>query len=105
MKTTRDIINEVDDRLDTPDKWVQGKYATDKNGKSIVSGSKDAVRWCLSGAINACVVEGGEDAISKGRAYNLLSNMLPEPLENWNDDPTTNFQDVKSLLKLAKKKA
>lgn len=43
----------------SPKHWCQGFYATNKFGMPVPSNSKDACRFCLSGAANAVGMELG----------------------------------------------
>lgn len=78
--------------LDTEDKWRQGWFASDKNGKDVNSRNENAVKWCVVGAINRCYGGGSEEF------YKLAQNIRQNPA-NWNDNLRRTYKEVYDKLK------
>jgi hypothetical protein len=74
-----------------PEKWTQGAYALNAEGHSVSAKSKDACRWCLSGAISSASYNIWETA-------RFLHFFIGWGLIDWNDAPERTFEDVIALL-------
>lgn len=80
--------------FDSPDKWCQGAYAKDKDGKSVNFESDEICSMYLYGAIQKFYESGFE----RNRIYTLLGKNIFETILNYNDNPYTRFEDIKKLV-------
>ena len=86
--------------------WTQGRMAVDKHGNDCHSQSKDAVRWCLSGALSlTCVVKSFSQFSMSPRTELVKYLSLEDSITYWNDDPNRTQEDVVELLREAAKRA
>jgi|ERR1051325_2659829 hypothetical protein len=112
-----DVKSEIPDRVwklyEDPSKWTQGEFARDKNGKATLVWDREAVCWCLSGAIslvyrrNSMVTLGDSFDREELRVYlkirNELEKLAGTPilkqaiLSGFNDSAT--FEEVRDLCK------
>ena len=84
--------------IDAPEKWTRGFYARDTHGVLVYPTSRDAVCFCIQGALRRVVASDGftrltedaENAISRAL---LRSNWEMNP-PDFNDDPETTHADV-----------
>lgn len=83
----------VKELLTSPEKWTRGESARDINGRPVMTDSKEAVSWCLVGALMKCY-RGSKVAYLRTR----IGNLLQISVEGWNDDPNRKFEDVKALV-------
>ncbi len=74
--------------------WTQRAFARHINGNSIGYNSKNAVCFCVIGAILAAY-KNEDDAIKK------LSNFLVIDIAAWNDDPARTKEEVCAALRTA----
>lgn len=75
--------------IDTPEKWTQGAYALDANGKSTDPKSDVAVCFCISGAFwRIDWDKGAPDGFS---AFKRAAGRYPV---DFNDDPGTTHADI-----------
>jgi hypothetical protein len=98
--------------LDTPEKWTKGEFAKDVNGHVCPTRSKNAVRFCLTGA---CIAVTCANSRYKRLSENLrckrllreINKYLPKPMPEpyiigtWNDAPERTFEDIHNLLNKA----
>lgn len=80
--------------LDSPDKWTKDCTARDIKGDCVTPTDINATCWCLLGAVHK--VYG--DAYAK-RVENLIWNYLDGAISEFNDDPTTTYEDIIKLVK------
>jgi hypothetical protein len=106
----------VHELLDDPSKWIQGKYAVDKEGTEVTPDSEHACAWCLVGAIKKCypdITDGRRVTAAADEEYiikhlrQIISNKYPSlpssqfvfsPIIRFNDDGNTTFEDIRSIL-------
>lgn len=79
--------------LDSPDKWIKGCMARDSKGNSVNSTDINATCWCLLGAIRKVY------GASYAKRIYLLWNYLGCDIGEFNDDPTTTYEDIIKLVK------
>lgn len=87
--------------LDGPEKWTQGEGARDENGVPVYYNAKNAVCWCLMGALAKCYGSLTPDWYA---AVDKVNDALTQKHKNilvikWNDDPNRTWQEVHDLLK------
>lgn len=83
----------VRELLATSDRWIQGDFAKDINGKSVNSLSDDAVCWCLAGAINFCVNGNNEEY---WKLYDIISMETAQNVVAFNETHT--YEEVIAML-------
>lgn len=88
----------VSELLDSPEKWVQGVYATDKNDTSCFPYNQEACRWCLAGAIIRCYGIRNCWSASYGRAIDKLRKLIRKNISDWNDAPGRTFDEVRKAV-------
>lgn len=99
--TTAAIINRAADRLEKPGAWIQHILARNANGYSVMPRDKDAICWCLTGAL---ILESGGDigsCISARRA--VAKEIGVRFLTGWNDCPGRTQSEVVTALREAAK--
>lgn len=84
--------------LNSPNKWIQKDFAHDSNENNVWPSNKDAVCWCLDGALRKCYLNESQywDMV------NIITNYLnidysPAAIHLWNDAAT--YEDVINLCK------
>lgn len=88
LKETRRLIETVG--------WTKGCAARDSSGNKVAPINKDAVCFCLHGAIERAVHHQYDDAQKVNR---LLRKLLGGQLVSvWNDQPKRNLGEVLELL-------
>ena len=93
----------VRELLDSPEKWIKGALARDKNGNKVLSQDENAIQWCLVGAIVKCqgYVYYTDMAVKIERA---ITKCIEQPFNNlvdFNNDENTTFEDIQKVLELA----
>lgn len=97
MSQVLDNLRAVRTLLDTPDRWTQGAYARDSEGKIVSTLDPVAVRWCLDGAI--CVVAGsGSEAYQVGVEINQSISGGAAWRRYWNDARFRTHEQVLAML-------
>ena len=96
------MIEVLDKFFDSPEKWTQYGSARDKNDHKVDTNSKDAVCWCLYGALDHL----HQKYIISDEEYENFSDRLDKATKgsnyiNFNDKSTTKFSDVKQLIAVA----
>jgi hypothetical protein len=87
--------------LSDESKWTQWANARDAQGNQCGPYNPVAVRWCLFGAFLKCY---GYSATDFDRSrFELARQVLDKiackvHMAFWNDEPSTSFADVKSLV-------
>ena len=77
-------------------KWAQGNYAYARNGKVVDPCSRNAICWCLIGAMHKCY---------RGRIDEELAHIARKAIGTvhyatlWNDNPNRTFSQIKSAAK------
>lgn len=109
MKTILEVLEAVDAKLDSPEKWTKGWNAKNNIGQRVTENSPAACCWCLVGAVvsisgDLIRIEIADNIVSK--TLNFLKIQSGETfLYNWNDLPSRTFSEVKSFISIAKEKA
>lgn len=98
--------------LEKPESWTQGVSARDKNGKYTATSSKDAVCWCLAGAIMRCYGRQFPEEMSTPEAEIaarvgaidekirlFVTRTVAKDYVTWNDEPHRKHQDVLNLVR------
>ncbi len=88
MKTTKEIL--VEARGYIAQGWTQGAYARDAHDLPRDGAHPDAVCWCMYGALHRA--EGPE--LYRPDVRDLLSEIVREPLDEWNDDEDRKHAEV-----------
>ena len=84
--------------------WTQGAFCRNARGKACRMGSKDAVSYCLIGAVSTLVDNEDDERAQSicGTAFALLKTVTGViSLDNWNDDPNRTKDDVLHALRMA----
>jgi len=96
MKTTLELVHDLQALLSGPEKWTQGSYARNVSGEKVQIDDPQAVCFCLTGAFQY---------LSSGEAYRWLYNLASELADApngylvvWNDTPGRTFTDIQSLM-------
>lgn len=104
--TTNEVLKNISKLLDSPDKWTTGALAVDSDGLSVPTLSEDAVSWCLLGALKHEARTSRLYLSADKRIWAAVKAEYPGrylSLSQFNDSPTTTFEDVQRILKLASK--
>lgn len=122
FQTVLAVIEEMDRRFSSEDKWTKSTYARRADGAQCGELHPEAFCHCLVGqaiavapdrlysGYTAVLNSVGNEAVSFLLALAKTLPLSKEKaswsinLSDWNDAPSTTFQDVKDLLKLAKEK-
>lgn len=82
--------------LDTPEKWLKGYFAKNKDGEFVKPLDEEAVQFCIVGAVIKCY--GTEGKYSE--VINSIKNKLNlSCLITYNDKSSTSYEDI---IKVAK---
>ncbi len=81
--------------LDSPEKWTQGAFARTADGDEKDHTDKDAVSFCLLGAIRKCYPSLYQrvDVLAKVRT------ILPDGMTIWNDADNRTHAEVLNLAR------
>ena len=106
--TVTEGIERIEQRLATPDQWVQGKFALDKDGNDVAVMDSRAVKFCLIGAIDTTFgignplrekVLGYIRPVIWQKCHDLMT------ISMFNDFPSTTHSDVLDVLSKAKRRS
>lgn len=92
--------------LSSPKKWTQEYYSYDKDGNRCEPNSKEAVCWCLGGAVLRCyshknITQREKIIVKLQKVLNGKLDRVKEhgnPISGWNDFPGRKFEEVKALV-------
>ena len=92
------IAIEVRKLLQSPKAWTKGTYARDADGNKVSSYDKNAVCWCLQGAIHKSSERGHSTEI-----WDVMENFLREKygystITSYNDQTLREHSDVIQML-------
>lgn len=111
-ETIFDVLEAVDAKLSSEDKWTKEHYARTSNGTKCSEDSPLAVCYCIVGATIAASPDAKYPCLASEAGTNTLSFMtllLKEEGETsitkWNDAFERTFLDVKRFLNRAKDRA
>lgn len=96
MKTTLELVHDLQALLSGPEKWTQYAFAKTKDGSARLPGDNDACCWCIWGGIVKVSNSGGKHAM-----LSLVARACgPEfrGFANYNDDPSRTFADIVALM-------
>jgi len=80
--------------LSDESKWTRGELARNNTGDACDETSSLACQWCIVGAIFVAYPLTDENIAANKK----IQNKLDTSAHDWNDDPTTTFDDVRNLL-------
>lgn len=87
--TPAEILRRARDRIATPERWTQGAYRRDANGKKC--NPDEAVCWCSVGAITSiCNIRKRED----WAPVDFLGEVVGDRIGVWNDAPNRTHAEV-----------
>ncbi len=99
------ILKDVLDLFEDPSKWTKGVWALDKKRNVVASTSRNAVCWCLEGAIFHCTKEGEFPLTDASQVFSVLSKCIPKKyyksIAKANDADSTKITTVRTWLKKA----
>ena len=75
-------------------KWTQDAFAVNAVGDCVDPDSREAVAWCLLGAIDICYPD---EAAGNGIA-SMLNEAVGRNIDSWNDELERTFDEVRGLL-------
>lgn len=102
MNQLADDLRAAKALVDTPEKWLQGRYAADENGDPRCVNELDAVRFCALGAIYKAAVGAGSDYhLARDAFYDVAGEIVSE----WNDAPARTHAEVMAAFDAAIAKA
>lgn len=84
--------------LSDASKWTQGTYARDKSGLSINEYSRDAVCWCIRGAVKVCYCNNVRYEKYMQIAHAIILDGTWKDMVVWQDAPERTFEEVRELL-------
>jgi hypothetical protein len=111
LNTPVGIIDRALERLAKPNHWRKDEYATRSDGSRCSSDDPDAVSYCLLGAIgsDACDTPCDPYLALKFVRHAIAQHEGRAPLEvvidEFNDDPDTNYEKVVAVLNRARELA
>lgn len=85
-------LMKIKELLAKPENWTKGNFAKDKLGFVVPVNSKEAVCWCLAGAINKCYLNNDFNILT------LLNNNDIYHIPSWNDAPERTHAEVLALV-------
>jgi hypothetical protein len=94
------------DILSDSSRWTQGVMARNRRGNPTGPEYKNAVAWCLVGALIRAYGIGKvlDESLAVRRAIRSICGSFDDTygsIEGWNDDPCRTFADVKRVLEEA----
>ncbi len=88
--------------LNSPEKWIKGKLALDREGRSVPYDSGMAVSWCMLGALYYCNCAIGIETL---KIRGLIIDRYPHRLEGcdsvlagFNDHKDTKLEEVRAIF-------
>lgn len=84
-------------------RWTQGFFAKTVTGEHCASRAPEATCWCLVGACNKLVRDGGDDFYyAHEAASKLLHDQVAKRgfngLDRFNDDYKTTIEDIRQVI-------
>lgn len=84
----------VKELLSDKSKWTKNTYAKDKSNQPVPPRSRNAVCWCLIGAILKCY----RNETKRSEITLKISNKTGKLLSAFNDHKNTTFKTIKRLV-------
>ena len=95
----------ISELLSSPEKWTQRSYARDALGGTVQTRSKDAVCWCLVGALLKCysgdAAFGDVNASLEAAIRRRQTKGTIPTLASWNDLEGRTFAEVRAIVEEA----
>lgn len=108
MKTPRTVLHAIAlDLLSAPERWCQGEFALDADGRSIGIHAEKARRWCLVGMVNKHAESTDADWRTRGLLERAIvaRDRLPEgfspSIAGWNDAQGRTVEQVAAVVTAA----
>ncbi len=93
------VLQAARERIATPERWTQGKYARGVAGSETGWASPTATCWCSLGALRASSPSNFDDAL---QADDFLAEAIGNAeIADWNDDPARTHAEVLAAFTLA----
>jgi len=98
----KEYLDQLDTLLSDESKWTKDAWARDANGDRCQPNSKNAVCWCLVGALTKIAKDRSDTVLhtifklTTGRRFGLNA------VVRWNDAKKRTFADVKALIAKAR---
>lgn len=94
----------IHELLASPTAWHQGSLAAKANGQACRVNDRDAVCWCLLGAVGRCYA-GVEDGLGYYSVAGRIAHAVfggsdtSDSISAWNDAPGRTHAEVLALVK------
>lgn len=106
-ETNAEILENMLDLLNSPEKWCHGAEARNADGVPVVSTFPEAASWCLMGALWKT-----EELLEQydHRVFDLLIDVIDDytgiinTIVSFNDSSNTTYEDMRLVLKKALEK-
>jgi len=98
-KTILRILNRADKLLNSKQDWTKHTLARDQQGDKCSPHNNDATCWCIVGAIKRSLP--GNNTLPASKYLEELLGI--KFLGTWNDHPDRTFQEIKGLLRRARR--
>jgi len=86
----------IKELLSDESKWIKNNIALNANEEVRAATSKDAIKWCLLGALQKCY---HKEVVNCNKIYDKIEEFIyPKAIHQWNDSNEITFSDVKNLL-------
>lgn len=94
-------FNTLQELFSDKKRWIKGDFARDKNGKGLPSKDKNAVCWCLLGAVNKVYREFPHKHNILSKLNNSINKLYPNfySIEKFNDNFGTTIEDIRKVVK------
>ena len=89
-----DNLKKVRELLSEESKWAKQSFARDRYGNKTCYDSNHACSWCLTGAIYKSI----NNQLEVTQVMCCLQGLIDSTLVRYNDDESTNHQDIVNLL-------
>jgi hypothetical protein len=88
--------------ISSPNRWTQGFFAKDANGIAVMPLAVQATCFCALGALRKAIGYSNEnvfmDATRRLEETLKKERTYAHSLATYNDDPSTTYEDIKSLF-------
>ena len=101
---TLELVKQARKLIDKPEAWVKGADAVNRAGLVVAPQSREACKWCLTGAIEA---QGCPEVGARSSAFFALGRHLDvwpatptwvNDIRIWNDRVSRTHEEVLSML-------
>lgn len=105
--TAVELVDRIKSILSDEDKWIKNNFAADPDGCPTRPCSQNATSWCLEGAkervLFDCRMSDAEYNLFVEKEMTVLSRQHDIAVSDFNDDPSTTFNDIHKFLDEIKK--